>query len=382
MRALLVKDRRLAVAPGTRRVVVFDTETGVGSECCCGGVPNPCCVDTQIVAWGQPFPVTCTTGLCTVCTGNWDRIDIAMSGTATVFNKQDDGSGNANFPIYRVTYEVSHGIFYETVPVPEGDPDFPCKQRQGYSGGNSRAYVETLNGAPRFNYTAPRRIDYGLLAFGEEPGQDFLKSFYDTTQGHHPMQWAVWGGDQLMGFAFDSIERKAGDTGTPGPYFGNLATALSVDLNGNLVKGPLGNQSKNLGGGSTQSLRWNATHTCDGGQAHIEQHYIGPTGGPPGKRAQTDITLDLSWTYTLRDCGAGGAFPGCQAYIAAWLAGDAAADYDGNSFINGDDWDAFTRDHPECLQVIQPGQREAVNRLRGQNRPARAGALTLSDLLR
>jgi len=371
------KPDALAIGPDGN-LIVFDPETGAGAECCCGGgEPNPCCVDTQIVAFGQPFPTTCTTGLCTVCTGNWDRIEIHMSGTASVFAKNDDGSGSANFPIYRVNYTVSHGIFYEVVPVPEGDPDFPCKQRQGYVGANERHYVETLNNAPRFDYTTPRRIDYGQLAFGEEPGQDFTRGFSSATLT--PLMWAAWGPDQLTGFAFDSIERKPNDTGTPGPYFGFLSP--TNDLNGQLVKGASGNQFKNDGGGASRSMKWNAAHTCAGGSAHWESHQIGPTGGPAGKRSQNDVVVDLTWTYVLRECGAS-AQPSCEAFIAAWLAGDNAADINGDGFLTGDDFDLFMDTRPDCRTVVTPSQLSAINRLRRMNRPARAGAMTFSDLLR
>ena len=49
---LLIVNRRLALAPGSRRVVLFDPATGAGGECCCGAsTPLDCleCVkETQL----------------------------------------------------------------------------------------------------------------------------------------------------------------------------------------------------------------------------------------------------------------------------------------------------------------------------------------------
>lgn len=376
---LLEDDQALALHPDGDGLVVFDPETGQGAECCCEPTePNPCCETVQTAAYGPIIPTSCAGGACVQCIGSWDRIDIQMTGTATRFHKNDDGSGGSVFPIYRVTYAVSHGIFFELDRVPPGDPNFPCVQRQGYSGANSRSYVETLNGNPRFDHAEAHRIDEGPLAFSEILGHDFEHNFSVRTA----MAWAVWGPNQLTGFAFNSILRKPNDTGTPGPYYGHIQADTQIDLNGNLVTGKTGNQSKTLPGGATRSLKWSATNDCSGGSCHLEYHDLGPSGGPAGKRSQNDVVFDLTWTFTLRDCGTGGTFPGCAAYIAAWLAGDAAADYNGDGFVNGDDYDAFSADHPECLDVVQPSQRDAVNRLRGVNRPARRSALSALDLLR
>lgn len=41
-RSLLYIDRRLAYDESSRRLIVFDSETGAGAECCCGGSSEPC----------------------------------------------------------------------------------------------------------------------------------------------------------------------------------------------------------------------------------------------------------------------------------------------------------------------------------------------------
>lgn len=83
---LLIVNRRLAIAPGGRRVVLFDPATGKGAECCCGGASGPCanvCGSVANEIGRCPGGTVCATDTTTgtpVEATRW-RFDFAGSGS-------------------------------------------------------------------------------------------------------------------------------------------------------------------------------------------------------------------------------------------------------------------------------------------------------------
>lgn len=136
--------------------------------------------------------------------------------------------------------------------------------------------------------------------------------------------------------------------------------------------------------------------TVDAALKFVKQpfSFIPPTTPAVEAPQDYEIKFDVTWLGTSKcdasksdsssagTCDEPKAFD-CAAFLLAFIFGDSAADYNGDGFVNGDDYDAMTRDHPECQTStgVIGSLNSRARSLRPLNRRAVRGALRAADLL-
>lgn len=390
-RAILVKDRRVMVAPGTRRVIVFDTDTGKGAECCCGNptTGSKCCTQTSSVfctTTGTVDPVVCVDG---------KRMEFTVTGEWT--NTQDttgydDQFLNLDFhSVESVTRSM--GAFWQA-NKPESDDLQDCGDTNGPVGEYSTRYELHQHGTGigvhpvDYVYTDPNAANNPFVGT-VRPGWGWNAMGFAGGPGCVP--------DILLGAVL--IINRSG-TQAVVPCYGSMqARHLEVaNLAGTAARYPFKvcsgtdtSSASDTNQGSTidDSFSWNGRADCTGGACNMSWRRFRTQrpanfSGPANYDILETMTLSASWSMKLTQCD-GRTDPWtaaqCAAFIAAFIAGDAAGDYNHDGFVDGDDYDQFSSDHPECLSSINPGRRDQAAALRPVRRRAVVGALTASGLL-
>lgn len=395
-RARLVKDRRLAVAPGTRRVVAFDSDTGAGSECCCGGV-GACCATTGNTECTVPFPdserIKCGR-----------RVDLQLSGSLErrIVTRP---WGAPEYTSYQQSATANLSVFWRLKDNTGDDPaclevigKSPASARSG--SGTRTEFGETttwslskndttfLTGLPTLSRGWSRSIQQGgpgdpwsgfyaacgWSAFGLDHGINTgLSAPGAAVVMFDPAPVRVSGGEESVGF--DATVAL----GLAEAYFPGSVTGRECSGSGHVVK--------NAGFPYEREafLSWSSTAGQSGGSFSLAlsvRTNLFPTQSAP----VTVETVEMSGTWVLGRtlCDGDTDTPDqfeCSAFIAAWLAGDAAADVNGDGFVSGDDFDLVLAQHPECFAQISGLTMARVNQIRSFKRAARAGAVTAGNLL-
>lgn len=109
--------------------------------------------------------------------------------------------------------------------------------------------------------------------------------------------------------------------------------------------------------------------------------------------AHTDysVAFDVAWgslskctpgaSAAVGECGAAMTASRCSEFFAAFAAGDAIADINGDGLLDGSDYRAFVDANPACLALAPPHLVRAASEARASVRTARRGALGLDALL-
>lgn len=379
---LLEDEQALALHPEGDGLVVFDGQTGEGAECCCGGV-GACCQTPEagrswasVYALDNPKLVQC---------GPTRRVDLAFSGKITA-NLTDTANGQNQTQ----TVDVSHAFFWE---VDENDPN--CVVRWGEVGEQKRKWTDV-----RYAFTTKYK-DVTITETKRRRFPEFPYGHADEEGGIGGLaMWPLFNVIPSIGlFNFGSVWDLAfHDVLTDLPLQADGTRYVAYDEQWRYLKlqAPFGWSTKPINEaagaftynqpGRVAALNYASSVTCDGG-AHngtFSDRITSNGGGGGGSTTRTITwTVSLAWTTQRTPCGSSGAgWPGCEAFRAAFIAGDAAADIDGDGFVTGKDFDLVLAEHPECGGFADSGSIGAlVNRLRAQRRPAVRGAASAAALL-
>ncbi len=375
---LLEDEQALAIHPDGDGLVVFDGQTGEGSECCCGGVGACCQLPDQGRSWASIYALSNPKDI--LC-GPTKRVDLSLTGRL-IYHATNTYNGSDR----TVTVDVSHSLFWE---VDENDPS--CVVRWGEVGKQSRSWHHLWK--------------FGTFVYRDVTiTEDHRRFFPAGPLGHDDDEFGIGGlamwalfaeipsqRGAVFDIAFDDVltnETTSDGTGYQTWGRGYRLTKMQSPFGWSTkpINEAAGNFTYNKNN-RVASLAYQSTMTCDGG-SHIGAFSDritsdGGGGGPPTVSTETyDVTL--MWSTKRTPCGGstGAPWPGCAAFLAAFIAGDPAADIDGDGFITGKDYDLVLDQHPECGSYANTGSFGAlVQGLRIKRRDARRGALTAGALL-
>lgn len=357
---ILDQDGALALHPDGDGLVLFDPDTGAGAECCCGGAAE-CC-----------FPGWYGCNNLLPHLGDTIAANRAeFTGTAS-FRYRDwskDLGGGGGSPTERIdTGEVSLSLYWQGYD-PGGGAG--CLVESGELGAQSLRGKQTLNGATLFDRTETfRRKVPASLHWGHA---------YPEVASYRIAEWYLWPD------VFGAKEGTAswlllGEVPHSGVSYRNWAHLWQQlrqrpDLGwpNSLLKECSGNYSRTLAG-TVYSMVYSGAVTAGGGN-------FGGTYRQTSANSAIEMDISLSWSVTLSCGGRSDAWPGCAAFLAAWLAGDAVADVNRDGFVSGDDYDLVLAAHPECFGQISSLYQSRVNSLRNVRRRAVPGALNARGLL-
>jgi len=394
-RALLVKDRRIAIAPGTRRVVVFNTDTGAGAECCCGGV-SACCSTTGNTECTVPHPEAVR-----VKCGR--RVDLQLSGTL-LRRIVTRPWGAPEYTSYQQSASANLAVFWRLKDDTGDDP--ACPEVIGKSPSSTRSGSGTrtefgqtttwslakndttfLTGLPTLSRGWSRSIksgggadDYGYYAacawsaFGLDHGiNSGLSAPGAAVVMFDPAPVRASGGEETVGFDA-TVALSIADSYFPGSVWGRECAGSEYVL-------------KNAGFQNEReaSLSWSSSAGPSGGSFSFALSVrTNKTPTPSAPVTLETVEMSGSWVLTRTLCDGdtdGPAAFECGAFVQAWLAGDAAADVNGDGFVSGDDFDLVLSEHPECFKQIGSVTMQRVNQIRAFRRAARTGAVTAGNIL-
>lgn len=401
-RARLVKDRRIAIAPGTRRVVVFDTTTGAGAECCCGGGTVSACCSTK----GNTFCTIPHIGAPLIKCGR--RVDIAITGS--MFHKIERKASSVSpiYTEYQNTATGNLGAFWRLTDNTGDNPN--CAETigkvatssrsatgfRGDAGGQTVSWSLNKNdttfmtGLPTLSRGWSRSIQQGGPA---DPWNNIYAACswsafaldHNLNSGQAPPGAAVvlfdpapikdTGGSETIGFDA-TLGIGMAESIFPNTMYGSECSGSRYEL-------------KNPGFLTEResSLSWSSSATQTGGSFSVQLSVrTGRLVGNPGTITYETFDFSGTWVLTRTLCAgdsdsSGRSWPGCDSFVRSWLAGDAIADVNGDGVVDGDDYDAVMRAHPECVSTIDELTRARVVQIRNVRRPAVAGAVKPGDLL-
>lgn len=401
-RALLVKDRRLAVDPSTRAVVAFDTTTGAGSECCCGGGTVSACCSTK----GNTYcTVPQVPPVSLVKCGR--RVDITLTGTLTHKIEKKNGSSQPLWTEYQNTATGNLGAFWRLTDNTGNNPN--CAETIGKVATSSRTGVgfrgtsagptvtwnltrndtTFMTGLPTLFRGWSRSIQAGGI--GDVWNNVYAACSWNAfeldgslSNGRHPPGAAVvlfdpcpikdTGGNETVGFDA-TVGMSSADSIFPASIFGTSCSGSRYEL-------------KNQGflNERESSLSWSSSATGSGGSFTFQLSVrSGLLAGNPNTITFETVDMSGSWILTRTLCagdsdGVGG-LSLCNSFLAAWLAGDAIADVDGDGYVTQDDYRLVMDANPECVAAGTELERARVVQFIGVRRPAVPGALEARGLL-
>lgn len=359
----LPDDEALALLPDGDGLVVFDADSGSGAECCCGG--GACCDVEGWYGCNADIPHAGT-----LPKSDTAELHITASMRRRLWRSGNIGGGGGSDEERINTAEVALGLWWKEID------ENGCTTTSGDVGPQSLHGKEVYNGSTVFDRTTTsrRRLFDPHLGHG-----------VTSATGYRVSQWPLW--NKLYGATDAEIGRMAlGDV--PGfgssytdwaTYWQRLRQRPDLGWPSTLLNECAGNRVKTLNG-TTYTMVWTTTLSASGGT------FTGTYSSvlkPSGQVLQIEeMSVDIAWTI---DVACGGTtsrgWPGCTAFIEAWIAGDAVADVNGDGFVSGDDYDLVLSAHPECFGQISSLYQSRVNRLRNVRRQAVPGALNARGLL-
>jgi hypothetical protein len=373
---LLENDQALALSPDGDSLVVFDPDTGAGAECCCGGSGSgPCCKTEGTYAC--LYTNALHSNPTTPC---GKRTEVRITGTLKEnITEYTPGAGLDDDKVRRTYAQKivsTLGAFWEL----SDQKDPICRTTGGFLVPNTRVSTgkETL---PGFGYSESWSITKTDAAF-DYWGRSYINAGGD---GAAPCRWDslgnLYGGGPpgAAGMCGAGIKTVNGGTQTganidPGAPVVGFFDAAYVDTHCSGTATVNGRDGNGWGPVSTASYTASASATGGSfvGSLSVTTYSNNGRGGIFVSSERT-VTVSVQWSVVVTLCDSGPTFPGCAEFAAAWLAGGAMADLNGDGFVNGDDYDLFAATHPECNGVINPGVQKQVNDLRAINRPVRFG---------
>jgi len=380
---LLEDEQALALHPDGDGLVVFDGQTGEGAECCCGGALGACCTTTGFIECTTPRATSPTTKC-------GRRVDLQLSGTLTHDSRFLPRSGSPVI-VYRNQVSANLSVYWKLADETGQDPT--CGTLIGYNGASTRTSVGENNGGDAWNFTkADTTFLTGLPTLNRGWSRTFTPEPYLA-----PCQWsafAVGGGpSQLPPGAAVVLFDPAAIVKNGNPTVG-FDASTGINTSESWFPGSVlgvecnGTRSKTLRPGFSNEqqadLTWSASSGASGGSFSLS--FSLRTGRADRDHDVESWVMSGTWsmavTLCIGDGSSGAGWPGCEAFRAAFIAGDAAADIDGDGFVTGKDFDLVLAEHPECGGFADSGSIGAlVNRLRAQRRPAVRGAASAAALL-
>ena len=312
-RAILVKDRKVMIAPGSRKVIVFDTATGAGAECCCGGAGGgACCNQTSSILCTTtappvaPYPIVCVCG---------KRMEFYVQA---VWKNNQDKTGfddhflNLDFHS-KETLTRNMGAFWESTKPDSNDLN-DCGDTVGAFG----AYVTR----------------YDLVQNGTGVGVHPVNYTWTDPTPHNPFPTRV-----APGWAWNSLSDSGGLGSVPDILMNTVAI---IDANGNSATVNAYNtmqgrhlevaslagttarypwkvcsagdtynaSSANDGWTISETFNWTGQASCTGGSCQMDWNRTrtqrpANNSGPGNYDIVESMSLTVSWTMTITQCPSG-----------------------------------------------------------------------------
>ena len=277
---LLIVNRRLALAPGSRRVVLFDPATGAGGECCCGAGGGPC------------------SGLCGSAVNAIGRCD---GGTVC------------------------------RLDTTTGTPIEATRWRFDFTGSGS-----TIGFSNPILWSASGSVEVGWMVEGANCVFQIIAasgSASYTSEGNPPivtpLNAAFWASGLLNPVLYLNQFRLRD--------FASAVTAFNLTAFGAFVNGPVSPCNLTYTEGTApDQIRWTRTYssTCSGGTMAANFTTI------PVASFRGSMTFSCGITI-IESCAPPPLT--CNEWQSLWLAGDPRADLNGDGFVDAIDLDEIIR---------------------------------------